>query len=297
VEVQRPATSQAPSKIDEAFVRSRMPPRKRDSHKGMNGTVCVVGGSRIYHGAPFHCAMGAARTGVDLVYLAVPAVVAPPIRAMSPDLIVYPLPDGKLTRGSASRLVSWMPDVDAVGLGPGLGPQNADELKSALSLLGSKCKTMVADADALRPVLLEAAESLRSKTIVTPHAGEFERLFGARPPSDMDGRVDSVREAASKSGLVVLLKGPTDVVSDGEQVGLNSTHSPAMTVGGTGDVLTGVVSGLAAKGLSRFDAACCATYVNGLAGEDAASELGMHIVASDVVSRIAKVMKRFDRLE
>jgi len=289
--------SPAPLQVDEDYVRGKIPARKKDSHKGMNGTVFVVGGSKIYHGAPFHCAMGAARVGVDLVYLAVPASVASPVRSMSPDIIVYPLPDGKLTRGNATRLASWMPEVDALGIGPGLGPQNPNELKNALSSLGAKCKTMVADADALRPVLLEAPEALRAKTIVTPHAGEFERLFGTKLPSGLEERADSVRDAASKSGLVVLLKGPTDVISDGQQVGLNSTHSPAMTVGGTGDVLTGVVTGLAAKGLSRFDSACCGAYVNGLAGADAASELGMHIVASDVVSRIAKVMKRFDRLE
>jgi NAD(P)H-hydrate repair Nnr-like enzyme with NAD(P)H-hydrate dehydratase domain len=87
------------------------------------------------------------------------------------------------------------------------------------------------------------------------------------------------------------------VVSDGDRVGLNVTHSPAMTVGGTGDVLTGVTSGLAAKGLGRFEAACCAAYVSGLAGAEATKELGLHIVASDVVACIPKAMKRFDRLE
>ena len=95
--------------IDEDYVKSRIPPRKRDSHKGMNGVVCVVGGGRIYHGAPFLCAMGAARTGVDLVYVAVPAQVAVPIRSLSPDLIVFPLPDSKLTRGNAVKLYGLAP--------------------------------------------------------------------------------------------------------------------------------------------------------------------------------------------
>jgi len=283
--------------IDESFVRGRIPPRKRDSHKGMNGVVCIVGGSRTYHGAPFLAAMGAARTGVDLVYLAVPKVVATPVRALSPDLIEIPLPDSKLTRGNASRLAGWLPDLGCVGVGPGLGPQNANELKTALSALSAKCQTLVVDADALRSVILELPQAVLTKSVVTPHAGEFERLFGEKVPASLDDRVSLVKNKAKESGVVVLLKGPTDVISDGESVGLNSAHSPAMTVGGTGDVLTGVASGLAAKGLGRLDAACCAAYINGLAGTEAAKELGLHIVASDVVDSLPKAMKRFDRLE
>jgi len=283
--------------IDEEFVKSRIPPRRKDSHKGMNGVVCVVGGSRTYHGAPFLCAMGAARTGVDLVYLAVPAMVATPVRSLSPDLIVFPLPDSKLTRGNASRLASWLPELGCIGIGPGLGPQNPNELKNALVTLSGKCQTLVVDADALRPNILEAPEPLRAKMVVTPHAREFERLFGQKLPDALDERAGVVKKAAREHNVVVLLKGPTDVVSDGERVGLNATHSPAMTVGGTGDVLTGVTSGLAAKGMGRFEAACCAAYVNGLAGAEAAKELGLHIVASDVVACIPKAMKRFDRLE
>jgi len=106
-----------------------------------------------------------------------------------------------------------------------------------------------------------------------------------------------VKKAAVKHGVVVLLKGPTDVISDGESVGLNVTHTPAMTAGGTGDVLTGIVTGLAAKGMGRFEAACCAAFVNGLAGVEAASEMGLHITASDVVSKVPKAMRKFDRLD
>jgi ADP-dependent NAD(P)H-hydrate dehydratase len=291
------ASSASTCEIDEDFVKDRVPARRRDSHKGMNGVVCVVGGSRIYHGAPFLCAMGAARTGADLVYLAVPSQVATPIRSLSPDLVVYPLPDSKLTRGNASRLAGWLPDLGCIGIGPGLGPQNPNELKNALAMLSAKCQTLVVDADALRPAILEAPEGQRAKMVVTPHAKEFERLFGTKLPDAIDERVAAVKKAAGQHGMVVLVKGPTDVISDGERVGLNYTHSPAMTVGGTGDVLTGVTSGLAAKGMGGFEAACCAAYINGLAGAEAAKELGLHIVASDVVGCIPKAMKRFDKLE
>jgi NAD(P)H-hydrate epimerase len=283
-----------PISIDKEFVAPLIPARRRDSHKGMNGTACIVGGGRIYHGAPFLAAMSALRSGLDLVYLAVPAVIAPSVRALSPDLIVIPLPDSKLTRGNANRLVSWLPEVGAIGVGPGLGPQNPDELERAIANLATKTKAIVVDADALRPPILKL--TARVKMLATPHAGEFERLFGVKLGDELDPRAEAVRTAAKEHGLTVLVKGPTDIVSDGQRVAFNRTHSPAMTVGGTGDALTGISTALLAKGLPPFEAACCAAFVNGLAGEEAARELGLHIVASDIVDKIAGSMKQFDRI-
>ena len=271
-----------------------IPPRRRDAHKRMNGTVCVVGGSRLYHGAPFLCATGAMRAGVDLVFIAVPASIATAIRALSPDFIVVPLPDSKLTRGNVSKLMSWVPRVDTFAVGPGLGPQNPESVAQALNRMKGEGRSLVVDADALRDRIIPSLKN--TKAVVTPHAGEFERLFGVKLPDDLDGRVEMVSAQAKRAGVVVLLKGPTDVVSDGERVALNETHSPAMTVGGTGDVLTGVTSGLLARGVPPFEAACAAAYINGTAGVEAVEELGLHITASDVANRVANAMKRFDRL-
>jgi len=276
-------------------VAGLIPPRRKDSHKGMNGTVCMVGGSRVYHGAPFLTAMGAMRTGLDLVYLAVPSVIVNPVRALSPDLIVVPLPDGKLTTGGVSKLSHWLPQVDCIGVGPGLGPQDEERLTRCLELLAEKTKCLVVDAEALRPRILSLTD--KTKMIVTPHAGEFERLFGTKLPAETSSRVDIVSRESKEHSVTILLKGPIDIVSDGTDVGLNVTHTPSMTVGGTGDVLTGVTTGLVAKGLSRFEAACAAIYINGLAGIAATELLGLHITASDVANQIAHVMKRYDRIE
>jgi NAD(P)H-hydrate epimerase len=283
-----------PIRIDREYVAAQIPPRRADSHKGMNGKAAIVGGSRIYHGAPFHAAMAALRTGLDLVYLAVPSVVATPIRAMSPDLIVIPLPDSKLTRGNANRLTSWLPALDSIGVGPGLGPQNPEELLHALTRFSTKSKTLVVDADALRPAIIPAAEKF--PMIVTPHYGEFERLFGAKVEGDLPALVALVAEKAKASRMTVLLKGPVDIISDGERVGLNETHTPAMTTGGTGDVLTGIVTGLSAKGIPPFEAACCAAYINGCAGVEAAKSVGLHMIASDVVEQLPLVMRAFDQI-
>lgn len=261
----------------------------------MNGTVCVIGGSRLYHGAPFLCASGAMRAGVDLVFIAVPAVIATAVRALSPDFIVVPLPDAKLTRGNVAKLMAWVERSDAYAVGPGLGPQNPEELAHCANELKGRGKGLVLDADALRPRVLESIRN--TPTVVTPHAGEFERLFGVALPEKEEARESLVAEKAKEAGITVLLKGPTDIISDGQRLGTNVTHSPAMTVGGTGDVLTGVTAGLVAKGVPCFEAACSASYINGSAGAEAARELGLHIMATDVANRIANVMKRFDRLE
>lgn len=278
--------------IDAAFVSKAIPPRRKDSHKRMNGTVCVVGGSRLYHGAPFLCAMGAMRSGVDLVFVAVPAQIASPIRALSPDLIVVPLPDAKLTRGNVSKLLAWVKNVDVFAVGPGMGPQNSREVSHAINELKGASRAMVLDADALLPEGLMSMKD--SGAVVTPHGAEFQRLFGRKLPVELDQRASIVASCAKVAGLTILLKGPTDVITDGSRIGLNETHSPAMTVGGTGDVLTGITAGLLSKGVPPFEAACVSAYVNGSAGVEAARQFGLHIVASDVVDQIANVMKKFD---
>lgn len=280
--------------VDSEFVSRVIPPRRKDSHKRMNGTVCVVGGSRLYHGAPFLCASGAMRSGVDLVFIAVPASIASPIRALSPDFIVVPLPDSKLTRGNVSKLMAWVPEVDAFAVGPGLGPQKPEHVVQALNQFKGEGRSLVVDADALRPQILPSLRT--ANAVVTPHAKEFERLFGEALPDDLEGRIKVVAKKAKESGVTVLLKGPTDIISDGTRVGLNELHSPGMTVGGTGDVLTGITAGLVAKKVPPFESACAAAYVNGAAGVEAAKKFGLHITASDVAYQIANVMKTFDSM-
>jgi NAD(P)H-hydrate epimerase len=280
--------------IDAEYVAKVVPPRKKASHKRMNGTVCVVGGSRLYHGAPFLCASGAMRSGVDLVFLAVPASIANSVRALSPDFIVVPLPDSKLTRGNVSKLMSWVSGVDTFAVGPGLGPQKPESLAQALNQMKGEDRSLVVDADALRQQVLPSIRNTR--TVVTPHAREFERLFGESLPDEIDARTKVVSTQAKKSGLTVLVKGPVDIISDGDKTAQNETHSPAMTVGGTGDVLTGITAGLLAKKVQPFEAACAAAFINGSAGLEASRELGLHITASDVANKIATVMKTFDKL-
>lgn len=229
-----------------------------------------------------------------MVYLSVPEVISVPVRSLSPDFIILPLPDAKLTRGNVSRLRRWLPRVDCVAMGPGMGPQDPAHLINAINVLKEGTKGLVLDAEALRPGILGAASAARA--VVTPHAGEFERLFSVPAPDDLDKRSEVAAAQAMAGGVTVLLKGPTDIITDGTRIALNRTHTPAMTVGGTGDVLAGVTAGLVARGVPPFEAACCAAYTNGAAGVEAARLLGLHITASDVVSNLPAIMKKFDRL-
>jgi NAD(P)H-hydrate epimerase len=281
--------------VNEEYVAPLIPPRRRWSRKGENGVVLCVGGSRLYHGAPALMAMAAYRTGVDLVYLAVPEVHERPIRSMAPELIVIPMVDAKLTKRVADQILKWLPGrPNSAAIGPGLSISKAVALQYLVGQLLSDGVPVVLDASALIPEVLEVVRGKR--VVLTPHAGEFARLFGKHPGNSVEERVRSAQEAARSNEVVVLLKGPVDVITDGERVLINRRGTPAMTVGGTGDVLTGIVAGLLAKGMEPLEAAAAGAFINCVAGEIAERDLGLHVLPSDLIARIPVVMKSFDRV-
>ncbi|MEM3403064.1 MAG: NAD(P)H-hydrate dehydratase [Nitrososphaeria archaeon] len=276
------------------FVKSIIKPRSKWSRKGDNGRVLVIGGSWMFHGAPFLASMAALRTGVDLVYLATPKMNALSIRSMSPDLIVFPLPDAKFKTGCAQRLIKWLPAVDCVIMGPGLGKGCEDGLKLVIKEMKYRNIPMVLDADALHYDIVRLLND--KKHVVTPHAGEFNRLFGVVPSNKVEERCTLVEAKAKEVGVTILLKGPIDVISDGETTYLDHAGTPAMTVGGTGDVLSGIVGALIAKGVPSCEAAAAGSYLNGKAGELAFQRKGLHITASDLIDTLPDVQKQFDKI-
>lgn len=278
--------------VNEEIVRRSIKPRKASSHKGQNGVVLVIGGSWLYHGAPFLSAMAALRTGVDLAYIAAPEKTALSIRALSPNVIVIPLTDLKLTRGASRRIMKILPSVDSIVIGPGLAEGSEKGIEYIIQEATALGKKIVLDATALYPEVLPKIEG--RKVVLTPHAGEFKRVFREELSGELSERIDKVREKASQSKVTILLKGMIDIISDGERVAINKTGTPAMTTGGTGDVLTGVLAAMLAKGLEPFEAAAISAWINGKAGEEAASIYGLHITATDVIDCIPKVLKPFD---
>ena len=242
--------------------------RHRKVHKGFGGEVLVIGGGP-YQGAPYLAGLGALRAGADIVRIASP--VFEPV----PDLIYERLEGKKVGAEHTEHLIALAERADVVVCGNGLGTES----HAVITAIAPHCKRAVFDADALRLPLPAAQE----ETIYTPHAGEFARITGTTLSMDTIGRA----HAAQGSGIggTLLLKGHIDVITDGTRVRFNRTGDPAMTVGGTGDVLAGIAGALLCH-LSAFDAACIAAYVNGRAGERVAAERGGGMLASDLVDRI-----------
>lgn len=277
------------------IVKKFIPERKIKSRKGDNGTVLVVGGSYIYHGAPILSSLAALRSGADLVYTCVPKINAQSTRAISPNLIVLPLVDSKLTRGAANKLLGQIPHgLDSATIGMGLAIKDIESLKTLLKPLIDLDVRLSLDASALVSGILPLLQN--KNVVVTPHAGEFKRLFGEIPPNSIKERTSMVEKHAKKNSLTVLLKGPTDIISDGQKTFLNPKSIPAMTVGGTGDVLSGIVASFLSRNRNAFESASAATFVNGLAGKLVQRKTGLHMVATDLIEVLPTVLKPFDRV-
>ncbi|HSB50269.1 MAG TPA: NAD(P)H-hydrate dehydratase [Nitrosopumilaceae archaeon] len=282
--------------IQTATVKKFLPARKANSRKGDNGIVLVVGGSYIYHGAPILSSLAALRAGTDLVYTSIPKINAQSTRAISPNLIVIPLVDQKLTRGAVKKLLGVIPkNLDSATIGMGLAVAEKEALKILVDSLIKNDVRVSLDASALVSDILPIISNKNS--VVTPHAGEFKRLFGEEPPTNIKQRVSIVEKFAKKNEITILLKGPTDVVSDGKTTYLNPKIIPAMTVGGTGDVLSGLTAGILAKNRNALEAATAATFINGLAGKLVQRKLGLHMTSMDLIDAIPQVMKPFDKIK
>ena len=266
-------------------------PRSPTAHKGDFGRLLVIGGSEVYSGAPTLVSLGAMRTGVDLVYLAAPSKTAYAISSMSPDLITIKLDGNNLKPSSMETLKPYVSTVTAVAMGPGLGlnPETADFVKLCVEEVEGAGKPLLLDADGLK-AFARFKRPLKVPLVLTPHAGEYAILTGETLPENQQERALAIQKTAKKLDAVVLVKGHVDYICDPERVKLNFTHNPGMTVGGTGDVLSGIVAGLMAQHVDPFEAAVAGAFVNGAAGDFAASELGFHMVATDLIDWIPRVL-------
>ena len=270
--------------------------RKSDSRKGDNGKVLIVGGSYIYHGAPVLSSLAALRTGSDLVYTCVPKINAFSTRSLSPDLIVIPMADSKLTRGTVNKLLGQIPvDIDSSAIGMGLAIQDTEALKLIVKSLLARDVRLTLDASSLVKEILPIIEG--QNVIVTPHAGEFKRIFGEVPDNKPNPRISLCEKFAKKHSITILLKGQSDIITDGNTSFVNSTNTPCMTVGGTGDVLSGIIAGLLSKNKNILESACAGAFVNGSAGKLLQKEFGNHILASDIISVLPTVLKLFDKIK
>ncbi len=265
--------------------------RKTSSHKGDFGRLLVIGGSKVYSGAPTLVSLAALRTGVDLVYLAAPAKTAYAMSSFSPDLITLKLKGDNLSESNVTELQPYIENVDAVVMGPGLGyhPETSVFVKACVKAVEKAGKPLLLDADGLK-AFAEFKYTLRIPLVLTPHTGEYITLVGRKLPENLEARVAEVRKLATELNATILLKGSVDVVCDSDRTKLNFTGNPGMTVGGTGDVLSGIVGALLAQKSDAFEAAVAGAFVNGAAGDFVTNEIGCHLLASDLLEQIPRVL-------
>jgi NAD(P)H-hydrate epimerase len=264
--------------------------RSQTAHKGDSGRLLVIGGSEVYSGAPTLVSLGAMRTGVDIVYLAAPEKTAYAISSMSPDLITIKLEGNNLKPSNMETIKPYLRMVDAVAMGPGLGlkPETVEFVKVCVEEVEEAGKPLLLDADGLK-AFAKFKRPLKVPLVLTPHAGEYTILTGETLPENQEERVLAVQKNAKKLNAVVLVKGKVDIICDSERVKLNFTGNQGMTVGGTGDVLTGIVAGLMAQHVDPFEASVAGAFVNGAAGDFVAGEIGFHMVATDIIDWIPQI--------
>ena len=278
-------------RLDHKKVLKLLPERNKEAHKGDFGRVLLLCGSVGYTGAAALAAMGALRSGAGLVYLGVPESIYAIEAGKLDEAIVFPLPEekGKLSEAAVAQLYEKLPQMDAVLIGPGLG-QSAGVLAVVRTVLETgKCPVIV-DADGI-DVLAKHKDILRERhhcTILTPHAGEFLRLW---PKGCGDREIDAM-DLARDTGTIVLLKGHHTLITDGTVCYENTTGNPGMATGGSGDVLAGIITSLVGQGIEPLQAAACGAWLHGRAGDLCAKSLGMYgMLPSDMLMVLPRLMK------
>lgn len=278
-------------KLDHEGVLSLLPERKSDAHKGDFGRCLLLCGSRGYTGAAALAAMGALRSGAGLVYLGVPECIYAIEAVKLWEPVVFPLPDAgdTLAEAAVEPVLSRLERMDAVLLGPGLGqsPGTNAVLEGVLTHFDGP---LVLDADGIN--LLSRHKNLlrgrKAPTILTPHDGEFRRLAGSMGAD----RVGAAAELAQELECIVLLKGHETLITDGRICYHNATGNPGMAVGGSGDVLAGILVSLLGQGIPPLEAAAAGAWLHGAAGDRCAAELGQYgMLPVDILERLPRLMK------
>ncbi len=267
------------------------PRRGPRSTKFSSGQVTIAGGSRGLTGAVRMSSLAAIRAGAGYATVAVPADLEPVFEAGEPEVMSVGCPggDGCLAPASAKVLLRSFERAAAGVLGPGLG-RDPGSVELAREVVGGIAAPLVIDADGLNAFAgqLGPVAAREAPTVLTPHAGELGRLLGRDSEEIAAHRLASAREAAREAGAVVVLKGDDTIVCDGERVAVNAVSAPGLATAGSGDVLSGVVAALLARGLEPFAAACAAVLAHARAGRDAAARIGAaeSVIASDVIDSI-----------
>lgn len=276
--------------VDRDLVLQLLPERKLESHKGDYGKILLLCGSIGYTGAAALSAMGALRVGAGLVFLGVPESIYEIEAVKLTEPIVFPLPqqDGMIGSKAIDILLPKLEMMDAVLIGPGLGRAKTVE-EVICEVLKSFDGPVVLDADGINAMLAHK-DILRGRsapTILTPHEGEFVRFTGVVP----EDRQKAAEELAKQLDVIVLLKGNRTVITDGRTTYINPTGNPGMAVGGSGDVLSGVITGLLGQGIDPLMSAACGAWLHGAAGDICAEEIGQYgMLPTDMINSLPRLL-------
>ncbi len=275
---------------EDADVAAVLPTRSPEGHKRSTGVLLAIAGSRAMTGAPSLIAGAAGRLGAGLVTVATAEGAVPGVQSHAVEAVYLPLAEtdaGSIATDALDGLLEAIERADAVAVGPGL-TRDTSTAKLVRSIVARAPAPIVLDADGLNAFEgdLETLRRREAGTVLTPHDGEFARLM-LHPVDGFPDRVSAARALAEASGAVALLKGTRTVIADPEgRARINVTGTPSLATAGTGDVLTGMIGALLARGLAPFDAAIAGAYLHGLAGLAAGAELGEGVLAGDVVERL-----------
>lgn len=273
-------------------IKGLIPQRDPSSHKGMNGRVLIVGGSIDYYGAPILAGLGALYSGADLVHLYVPECNFDVTRSMYPDFIVKKYAGERLNERAATEIVKYGKKMDSVLIGPGLG-DGETVVEGVLEIIKNLHIPTVLDANAINAIKSVEKFPLQQRIVITPHHNEFRNLIDREiEVEDKDSKsIILLRSLSMDLHINVLLKGPRDYISSEEgHVEVNNTGNAGMTVGGSGDVLAGVVATLLAQRLEGYDAARAAAYLVGKAGDRLKKKKGYAYSSSDLAFMLPEVM-------
>ena len=272
--------------------------RPKESKKYDFGLLIVIGGSDFYSGSPALSAMAAFKSGCDMVRIIAPKRAADIIASFSPNLAAYPLEGRWLESRHLATLLEMTESAKAVSygktavvIGGGMG-RSEETQKAILEYLEQVSVPVVIDADAIHAVEKKPEIAKGKPFLFTPHTYEFfiltQREVYQLPEEE---KIKVVQEEASQFQTTILLKGKTDIISDGKEVALNKTGTPYQTKGGCGDSLAGICGALMARGIDLFTAAQAATYINGKAGEIVAQRMKEGLLATELIEAIPEVIK------
>ncbi len=271
--------------------------------RGRAGRLLVIGGGP-YTGAPGLAALAAMRSGAERATVITPEVAAGPIRSFSPNLIVWPVGSDRFRPTDVPAILeiirSAPPGAVVLGMGAGAHPETTEALRAVIAALAADTP-LVVDADGLAALTSTAVDADRpapAGLIATPNRGEFERVFHGPAAGSFEERSAFAERVAHERRLTLVVKGAPDLITDGETTIGNLHHHLAMTVGGVGDVLAGVLGSLLAQGVRPFHAARLATFWTGEAGLRTAAHRGFGIVATDVIEELpAALVVGLQRIE